>query len=292
MAYVEAHTELRNHPKTKRVARLLCIPPIHVVGHLLGLWWWCQDYARDGNLSGYSAVEIADAAEWTADPDAFVEALIGAGRDGEPGFLEIAADGALLVHDWVQYGGKLFKIREQGAKRQANWRARQRNEEVTPAPPSGDSDVTQPHNDSNALLTHHVTPSNAYREDKIREEETREDAPVAAVDPAYGQAIRAFENEIGLISPSIIEDMRETWDTLTSNATPDWWQLALSEAVAANKRSWRYVRGILTNCMAEGHPPGYRRNGRNGAPLASELPATGAPDMSWMDTPVATKARP
>ena len=74
-------------------------------------------------------------------------------------------------------------------------------------------------------------------------------------DPAFGLAIRSFENDIGLVSGSILPDMQDVWDTLTANGTPGWWQQALEVAVGANKRSWRYVRGILIRCVNEGHPP-------------------------------------
>jgi hypothetical protein len=177
MAYVEAHAALREHPKTKRAARLLGVTPVAIVGHLLFLWWWCQDYAQDGNLSAWNAEDIAEAAGWTNDPAAFVEALLICGK---PGFLEIAEDGALLIHDWFQYGGKLFTQRKQGAVRQANWRARQRNESVTPL-----------QNVSNALLTHNVTHSNAYREDKKEEKREEENPPSFSDGSGYSAATRA-----------------------------------------------------------------------------------------------------
>jgi hypothetical protein len=269
MAYVEAHAALREHPKTKRAARLLGVTPVAIVGHLLFLWWWCQDYAQDGNLSAWSAEEIAEAASWPGDPSAFVESLLNC---GQPGFLEIDNEGALLVHDWLKYGGKLFKTRQQGAARQANWRARHSNGNVTPH-----------QNVSNASVTRYVTQSNAYREDKTREDKTIEEEPVVAVDPAYGQAIRAFENDISLVSGSLAEDMSDTWDLLTANGTPDWWYKAIEVAVWANARSWRYMRGVLTKCLQEGHPPGYKRNNGHGpAPVADLADAN---EAAYTDDP-------
>lgn len=268
MAYVEAHATLREHPKTKRLARLLDMPRPHVIGHLLNLWWWCQDYAQDGNLSGYSASEIAEASEWTAAPELFVESLLTAG------FLEEDADGALIVHDWCDYGGKLFVKRQQAAKRQANWRARHvQKQDVT----EGNVSETLPVTVSNALVTHYVTHSNGHREDKTiedktREDEIRRDVSSVVVNPAYGMAIRAYENDIGLVSGSLADDMADTWQLLESNGTSDWWQLAITAAVSANKRSWRYMRGILTNCLTEGHPPGFRREDRrNGSGPAEHM---------------------
>jgi hypothetical protein len=114
MAYVEAHAGLRDHLKTKKVARLLGVPKVQVIGHLLCLWWWCQEYAQDGDLSGFDAADIADAAEWEGEPETFVNALLNCGAKGGAGFLHNDPDsGALLVNDWYQYGGKLFVQREQ-----------------------------------------------------------------------------------------------------------------------------------------------------------------------------------
>jgi hypothetical protein len=255
MAYVEAHAALREHPKTKRAARLLGVTPVAVVGHLLFLWWWCQDYAQDGNLSAWSAEEIAEAASWPGDSAALVEALLNC---GQPGFLEIDNDGALLVHDWPKYGGKLFKTRQQGAVRQANWRARHSNGDVTPR-----------QNVSNASVTRYVTQSNAYRQDKIREDKTIEDASVVVLDKAYAQALRAFENDISLLSGTLADDMADMWNLLLGNNTPDWWYRAIEVAVGANKREWRYMRGILQRCLTEGHPP----RTRNGNGTVVEEPA-------------------
>jgi len=39
------------------------------VGLLHCLWWWCIDYATDGDLSRYDAEDIAIACEWEGDPD-------------------------------------------------------------------------------------------------------------------------------------------------------------------------------------------------------------------------------
>jgi len=113
-------------------------------------------------------------------------------------------------------------------------------------------------------------------------EKTKDDA-VVAVDPAYGQALRAFENDISLLSGSLAEDMADTWDLLTANGTPDWWYKAIEVSVAANARSWRFMRGVLTKCLQEGHPPGYKRNNGHGpAPVADLADAN---EAAYTDDP-------
>ncbi|MFH1184438.1 MAG: hypothetical protein V1755_05285, partial [Chloroflexota bacterium] len=42
----------------------------------------------------------------------------------------------------------------------------------------------------------------------------------------------------------------------------DWWPQAITVACGANKRSWQFMRGILRNCLQEGHPPSASGNGR------------------------------
>lgn len=110
-------------------------------------------------------------------------------------------------------------------------------------------------------------PSYAKTESYAKTMTETDDAAPRPLDPAWGAAMRSFENEIGMVSGSILPEMTDMWDVLTSNGTPGWWQQAITVAVAANKRSWSYVSGILSHCMAEGHPPS--RNGTKPGPTTS-----------------------
>lgn len=120
MAWIESHQVLRDHPKVKRLARLLDCSVAATIGHLHCLWWWAMDYAEDGDTARYDALDIADACMWEGDPDQLVEALRGCGPGGTSGFL----DGTVL-HDWDEYGGKL------AAKRRKD-RVRKREARSTP----------------------------------------------------------------------------------------------------------------------------------------------------------------
>lgn len=53
-----------------------------------------MDYAQDGNLSRYEAVEIADGMEWEGDPQLLFTALV------DSGFVDKKT---LVIHDW--HGG-------------------------------------------------------------------------------------------------------------------------------------------------------------------------------------------
>lgn len=153
MAYVEAHASLKSHPKTKKAARLLDIPKTQMIGHLLCLWWWCQEYAEDGDLTDHDIADIAEAAEWEGDPGEFIAALTDCGLRGSAGFLRRDVDGSLTVNDWMEYGGKYNVKKAQSRERMRNKR-------------QADNDVTR---------NLRVTCADVTHIDKIREDKRRED---------------------------------------------------------------------------------------------------------------------
>jgi DNA replication protein len=57
-----------------------------------------------------------------------------------------------------------------------------------------------------------------------------------------------YEQNVGLLTPLIAEELREAELRYPS----DWIEDAFREAVAYNKRSWRYVRSILDNWATRG----------------------------------------
>ena len=113
--YIEVHVELVDHPKTKRLARLLQISPIYVQAHLVEMWKWVMAYAPGGDLTRFDALDIADGACWEGDPEAFVEALCSCGTGGGIGFLERTATGKLIVHDW--HSGEFVRIPDENPRR-------------------------------------------------------------------------------------------------------------------------------------------------------------------------------
>ena len=116
MSWLQSHQTLARHPKTLRAAKLLNVSIPAVIGHLHLLWWWCLDYAEDGDLGGLDNSEIAQAALWPGEPQAFVEALLNAGASSKAGFLEHSSNGHLVVHDWDEYAGILIDRRKRNAQ--------------------------------------------------------------------------------------------------------------------------------------------------------------------------------
>lgn len=121
MAWIEAHDELRDHPKTKRLARELRIAPYAAIGLLFNLWWWATKYAPDGDITELDDWEIAEATGWEKkDQSKIKKALISAG------FLDNTEQGTLLIHDWSEYAGKNLKNREQARIRTQRYRDKQK----------------------------------------------------------------------------------------------------------------------------------------------------------------------
>lgn len=135
MAWIELHQSLTSHKKTRRLARALGlgvpegIP--QTIGHLCLFWLWCVDGTEDGSLVDLDAQDIADAAGWTGDAEAFTEAMI------KTGFIEKGANG-LEIHDWDDYIGRLLEKRQNAREkeriRKQKYRQRKRQETEASTP--------------------------------------------------------------------------------------------------------------------------------------------------------------
>jgi DnaD/phage-associated family protein len=72
-----------------------------------------------------------------------------------------------------------------------------------------------------------------------------------------------YEQNIGMITPMIAEELKEAEKIYP----PQWIEEALKEAVALNKRSWRYIARILERWASEGKDSGeYRRHTKTYGP--------------------------
>ncbi|HHS96467.1 MAG TPA: DnaD domain protein [Chloroflexi bacterium] len=69
-----------------------------------------------------------------------------------------------------------------------------------------------------------------------------------------------YEENIGPLTPLIAEELREAEETYPA----DWIEAAFREAVALNKRSWRYIQAILERWRTEGRKDEADRRGREG----------------------------
>ncbi len=116
MAWIEVHQSLPGHRKTLQGAYALKIGAAQMTGHMVHLWLWALDSAPDGALPPERGV-IAHAAGWTKDPDSFIDTLV------RVGFLDEADGGALHVHNWDDYVGRLIAKRVANVERMRRARA-------------------------------------------------------------------------------------------------------------------------------------------------------------------------
>jgi DNA replication protein len=80
---------------------------------------------------------------------------------------------------------------------------------------------------------------------------------IGGLQPPTINIFTLYEQNIGLITPLIVEELREAEKTYP----PRWIEEAFKEAVALNKRSWRYIARILERWASEGKDSGeYQRD--------------------------------
>ncbi len=104
MAWIESHQQLLNHPKVMDLSAAMGWDVDVVIGKLHRLWWWCIDYAEDGDLRKHREGRIAAAMNVpVSDAKKLVKELVEAGWiDSEP---------YLRIHDWWDYAGKYLQGR-------------------------------------------------------------------------------------------------------------------------------------------------------------------------------------
>lgn len=91
-------------------------------------------------------------------------------------------------------------------------------------------------------------------------EALRQGAPLEEPPPPRPNIFVLYEENIGPLTPLVAEELKEAETTYPA----DWIEAAFREAVALNKRSWKYIRAILERWHAEGRPDETDRRGREG----------------------------
>jgi hypothetical protein len=112
MSWIKVRTNLRFDPKVLAISKALAIPPTHVVGLLVYLWSYADEYSVDGALAHTSKERIDDLVVFAG----FAEAL------RSVGWLKVSRDGCVLPR-YAEHNGATAKARAQGAARVAKHRA-------------------------------------------------------------------------------------------------------------------------------------------------------------------------
>ena len=270
MGWLKSHSELRDHPKSKKAAKTLGIPVPQLVGHLHYLWWWAASYAPDGNLSDFSLADIADGAGWEGDPEIFVTALLESGMGTKKGFLEYDENDELIIHDWSQHGGSDIEDQKARADRQRRYRERlkqhAKDASVTVTLPSryGNDDRNVMHN-----VTGNVMCEREEREEREEKRGDREDscgsdeptlsAPHAdspklkpkprGIDCPYSD-IAELWNEICTSLPRVVElsetrkkAIKARWKESDLRQNLDWWRDLFKSIEASDFLTGRTGKG-------------------------------------------------
>lgn len=132
MAWMQVHQTLKDHRKLFDAADELEIQPPHMMGLLISFWLWALDNAPTGSLEGITSRMIARAAQWDGPAEKLAGALIRAG------WLDESADGALSIHDWYEYAGKLIDQRQAEKERSQRRRDEKAAAAATSDKPSSD----------------------------------------------------------------------------------------------------------------------------------------------------------
>lgn len=113
MAWISVDTDVRDHPKTRHLSKLLQCSRHEAIGILVMLWMWgLTNATREGKISCATAEDIAIGVMFTSKPSQhLVDALITAG------WLEQESDGDYVLHDWSEWQDYWYKAID---KRKAN----------------------------------------------------------------------------------------------------------------------------------------------------------------------------
>lgn len=99
--WIESHSDVWTHFKTRRLQKALNVPLTQTIGHLMSLWHFTLDNSwQAGDLERWGDDGIEEACRWTGESGVCVTAL----RDC--GYLD-----GFKVHDWIDYAGELVRKR-------------------------------------------------------------------------------------------------------------------------------------------------------------------------------------
>ncbi len=153
------------------------------------------------------------------------------------GVVEPLPDGKWKVKNFAKRNEALS-----GAERMSLLREKKRKEEY-----QDDHGVTKRHTDTEAEI-----------ETETEAETEAEQLP----QPETKNIFRAYEKEIGMITPMVSDALIQA----EKDYTEDWISAAIGEAVEHNARNWAYISTILRSWKANGFKRNGQKNNGNGHP--------------------------
>ena len=249
MSWIKLDDQFADHPK------VIAAGPLASWMYVCGLTY-AGRYLTDGFIPAGQVRKLADV-------DNATEL---AARLVEVGLWEPTEDG-YLIHDYHDYNPRADKVRAEraaNAKRQAEWRDRNRQ-------PDGSFPSDE-------------TASNAVSSDVTCAPLTPAPSPSPSPSPCTTAAACARANglEQALTEHGIIINgpmQSQMWSELYQTAGPDLFRLALDEAARASPRvpTVKFVDAIIKRCLAEGIMPGQRTQTVGHASRERQPPARASP---------------
>ena len=104
MSWIESHQALEKHPKVYDLMNLMEWDLDRTIGKLHRFWWWCVDYAEDGDLRKHNESRLAIAVGLKPeDGEKFIDSMMKSyWIDKKP---------YLRVHDWWHYLGRFLQVK-------------------------------------------------------------------------------------------------------------------------------------------------------------------------------------
>ena len=167
------------------LAKRLDISVPEVIGHVHLLWWWALDYCKDGYITRYRDY-IPMAAQWEGDGEIFTKALIEVGWVDE-------IDDELIIHDWMEWTGKLETVRQADRERKRKARNSSNSKNSTNREwefePREDLVPNNPTNEMSA-----GRPEDIHRTSDVRGEEKRGDESRGDIVPSEHTEVEIINN--------------------------------------------------------------------------------------------------
>lgn len=123
--WIKVGVDIFDHPKTLAFAGALDIDTDSAACKLLRLWTWAFKQAPDGHVMKWGARAVAGAIQFKGDAEKLHQALREAALIDENG----------RIHDWLEWGGALHKLRRATSERVEKSRSKEPcNSDVTVTP--------------------------------------------------------------------------------------------------------------------------------------------------------------
>lgn len=230
LPWIQVYSNLAEHPKIYAlVDRLGLRRNYEAVGIVVSLWLWAAKNAPNGDLSGYSERAIAAAVGVVGKKGQVLCKVM-----TETGWLDLDENGALWIHNWSRYAGRLMEIvyknREQMKVRSSRYRAKHLKTKEKINLESEASRV------SHALTGQDITEHNIN----------------ISVSPPSSSWSKKELNELCQPRLTLSDSALEELEALSQGMEPEVLRRALDIAQDNGKMVWGYVRGILKNWQSEG----------------------------------------